>query len=469
MTVADEIRLALEHAEDVPEDALRAAVTHAAELAPAVIAVARGMTDGVMPLPREEKLLRFGLHAMSVARETSVCRVFVALLRRPPIELEWLFGEDGRSLRVARLLLGLFDGDDEAVRAMAADKDVDADVRGGLLEALARLAWEGRASREELVALLDRLDREELTPPDSPVWSGWHTAIMLLGLTDWIERVDRAYEAGRDIPMFDREVDRKDWLERIHAAAEHPEDPRLFVDDDVVPYDDPVKGLDWSSDPVSESGEQLSPDEAAWLDLALWRRLGTETMPLEWADGYLSALAVGPERVPPTDYMPRIVGSGAVFDTPAHDAYVAELLGRQLEAIERGLAGNGTIDPVINYGMGDLEGTLWAQGYLSGVQHHEHAWEPLRDKKYLAERLFMPLLALLPDEDAPADGMLTEKARSELIGTLPELLRATWSFWHGGDHPLLQVPRVRAAKVGRNDPCPCGSGKKYKRCCGAAA
>ena len=24
-------------------------------------------------------------------------------------------------------------------------------------------------------------------------------------------------------------------------------------------------------------------------------------------------------------------------------------------------------------------------------------------------------------------------------------------------------------KVGRNDPCPCGSGKKYKKCCGAAA
>ncbi|MFN5684903.1 SEC-C metal-binding domain-containing protein, partial [Bradyrhizobium sp.] len=23
-------------------------------------------------------------------------------------------------------------------------------------------------------------------------------------------------------------------------------------------------------------------------------------------------------------------------------------------------------------------------------------------------------------------------------------------------------------KIGRNDPCPCGSGKKYKRCCGAA-
>ena len=27
---------------------------------------------------------------------------------------------------------------------------------------------------------------------------------------------------------------------------------------------------------------------------------------------------------------------------------------------------------------------------------------------------------------------------------------------------------VQAAKVGRNDPCPCGSGKKYKKCCGAS-
>jgi len=25
-----------------------------------------------------------------------------------------------------------------------------------------------------------------------------------------------------------------------------------------------------------------------------------------------------------------------------------------------------------------------------------------------------------------------------------------------------------STKVGRNDPCPCGSGKKYKKCCGAA-
>ena len=36
---------------------------------------------------------------------------------------------------------------------------------------------------------------------------------------------------------------------------------------------------------------------------------------------------------------------------------------------------------------------------------------------------------------------------------------------HGGSGP--KRPVVKGQKVGRNDPCPCGSGKKYKRCCGA--
>ena len=38
----------------------------------------------------------------------------------------------------------------------------------------------------------------------------------------------------------------------------------------------------------------------------------------------------------------------------------------------------------------------------------------------------------------------------------------------GGDGTVKKQPvRNKAQKVGRNDPCPCGSGKKYKKCCGA--
>lgn len=40
-----------------------------------------------------------------------------------------------------------------------------------------------------------------------------------------------------------------------------------------------------------------------------------------------------------------------------------------------------------------------------------------------------------------------------------------WYFYDGQLVP--QAPYVRKeAKVGRNDPCPCGSGRKYKKCCG---
>lgn len=31
---------------------------------------------------------------------------------------------------------------------------------------------------------------------------------------------------------------------------------------------------------------------------------------------------------------------------------------------------------------------------------------------------------------------------------------------------VKQKPIVKGKKIGRNDPCPCGSGKKYKKCCG---
>lgn len=40
--------------------------------------------------------------------------------------------------------------------------------------------------------------------------------------------------------------------------------------------------------------------------------------------------------------------------------------------------------------------------------------------------------------------------------------------WYFSDGKILgpRQRRLEAPKVGRNDPCPCGSGKKYKKCCG---
>jgi SEC-C motif-containing protein len=48
-----------------------------------------------------------------------------------------------------------------------------------------------------------------------------------------------------------------------------------------------------------------------------------------------------------------------------------------------------------------------------------------------------------------------------------EKVEGQWYFVSG--EPVAAVPFVREEpKVGRNDPCSCGSGKKYKKCCGKA-
>jgi uncharacterized protein YecA (UPF0149 family) len=39
----------------------------------------------------------------------------------------------------------------------------------------------------------------------------------------------------------------------------------------------------------------------------------------------------------------------------------------------------------------------------------------------------------------------------------------------GGHDAKVETIHRNAPKVGRNEPCPCGSGKKYKKCHGAAA
>ena len=49
----------------------------------------------------------------------------------------------------------------------------------------------------------------------------------------------------------------------------------------------------------------------------------------------------------------------------------------------------------------------------------------------------------------------------------PKAKRFTMTATSGsGEEARPKVEQRRVKKVGRNDPCPCGSGKKYKKCCG---
>lgn len=80
-----------------------------------------------------------------------------------------------------------------------------------------------------------------------------------------------------------------------------------------------------------------------------------------------------------------------------------------------------------------------------------------------------------PDDD---EGTVSFRARYRVQGQqIDHVERArferedgAWRFHsvvEAEDQPEL-VPVGPRSEVGRNDPCPCGSGKKYKKCCGAA-
>jgi yecA family protein len=466
----DDIRVALETAVGVPEAAMHAAVADPAALAPAVIAAAQRMAAGRLPLPHEEKLLRFGLFALAAARYSGACPALLALLRRPMQEVAWLFGDD-RQTAIAQLLLSLFDGDEAALHNLITDTAVDADARSGLLQALARLAWEGRVSRERVLTLLDRLDDETLAPQDSWVWFGWQEAIMLLGATDRIDRVQRGWEAGRLGRSYNA-ADRQDWLDQTQKAADQPEDPDRFVTNHIVPIDDPAKSVDWSADPPGGRDQPLSSDELAWLDLALWRTVAAKNLCLEEADGLLTALAAGPVRVPASEYLPAILlaeGEATGFDSIEHRTLVADLLTRHHDALERDLTAGRAPQPWVYRISNDLHGVLWARGYLHGVTLRELQWEPLVRDQRLARTLVAPLVVMLPNPEQKGTSVLSQERRSLLIRALPEVVLATKAYWRGEWHPLLDAPAPRTAKTGRNELCPCGSGRKYKRCCGVAA
>jgi len=66
---------------------------------------------------------------------------------------------------------------------------------------------------------------------------------------------------------------------------------------------------------------------------------------------------------------------------------------------------------------------------------------------------------------------LSSQTENKVTEELPQEYHANWS---GGDNvsstssflATNEPSLIKKKKVGRNDPCPCGSGKKYKKCCG---
>ena len=132
-------------------------------------------------------------------------------------------------------------------------------------------------------------------------------------------------------------------------------------------------------------------------------------------------------------------------------------------------------------GDDDDEGGLrhgedWARGVLSVVMSSDWGWGGVLDDSHEElVALLRPVQALaLAAPLVPAWAMMRYPGEDPSTLTREDLevdacyamqeLRLWWM-----DHAPRTVPRRAEPTPGRNDPCPCGSGKKYKKCHGAAA
>ena len=101
--------------------------------------------------------------------------------------------------------------------------------------------------------------------------------------------------------------------------------------------------------------------------------------------------------------------------------------------------------------------------------------DPVDMARWANEATWQGIEVLATEAGGPQDetGVVEFVARFSLDGEDRELhersvfRRIEGNWFYVGDEEVKQMPIVRSTpKVGRNAPCPCGSGKKFKKCCG---
>jgi len=108
----------------------------------------------------------------------------------------------------------------------------------------------------------------------------------------------------------------------------------------------------------------------------------------------------------------------------------------------------------------------WMKGFYRAMKLYPEYWSDLADDERTAT--FLALLVGFIETDEPIEEREDADAiRDEHAELLPRAIVAMRKLALLRDGDATALRSLQANKIGRNDPCPCGSGKKYKRCCAA--
>lgn len=222
-------------------------------------------------------------------------------------------------------------------------------------------------------------------------------------------------------------------------------------------------------------------------------------MSLEMLDGFFSALIVGPELVMPSEYLPYVWGDRSPWPDPdaaaeavsavmrlwnhiawrvqqpvveGGDAEAQAVLMPSLALPEQGQVSADADDPLAGVPVDFPFAAGWAHGFLLGVSLRGQAWGALieGDELMVDDMSMVVSLSALDathaaELDLPTDRLMDLHDRLAAVMELPAMLHELNQARLQGH---VRQPIRREPVPGRNAACPCGSGKKFKKCCGGA-
>ncbi len=208
-------------------------------------------------------------------------------------------------------------------------------------------------------------------------------------------------------------------------------------------------------------------------------------MDIAMLHGFLTSLISSPSLALPSQWLRVVWGAkkGPQFESFDEAQRILGLIMRLYTSIGDTLEHAPKKFLPIVYRQETTEGKLefsaeeWCRGYTIGTQFCKEDWEPLlNDKQHLI--LMVPILAFTSKntmEEIQASSKEGKASPERLMAQIPMAVAAIYDYWRPRRKELVgmikedPIPAGHTAKVGRNEPCPCGSGKKFKKCCGARA
>ena len=201
--------------------------------------------------------------------------------------------------------------------------------------------------------------------------------------------------------------------------------------------------------------QPLSDKEFDELDnFLLSDRCPEGAMTLDTLHGYLTAIAIGPSTIMPAEWLPRVwgeEGASPKWKNGKEEARIVNLIMRFMnEVLITFEVAPREFEPLyVEHevdGESLIDAEAWCWGFWEGMDLRPGSWDDIWDSE--AGPLMRPIYLLGADE---------------IEANLPGIHR----FWLPRRKAAVETVRRDEPKVGRNDDCPCGSGKKFKKCCGA--